>query len=71
MSNDTDFELYVKTYKSRYLHIDLKGFLRNELLKDDKLTNYYINKDIRVFPNEIYYFDHPKFGVLVSIKDKP
>ena len=71
LSNDTDFELYVKTYKSRYLHIDLKGFLKNELLKDDRLTNYYINKDIRVFPNEIYYFDHPKFGVLVSIKDKP
>ena len=54
-----------------HLHIELKSFLKNEFLNDDKLTNYYINKDIRVFPNEIYYFDHPKFGVLVSIKDKP
>ena len=33
--------------------------------------DYFIDQEIRVFPNEVYYFDHPKFGVVISIKDKP
>ena len=75
------YELYVKTYKSRYLHLDVKGYLENvtntlesiddEFNSNDKLRDFFIDQDIRVFPNEIYYFDHPKFGIVISIKDKP
>ena len=73
--------MYVKTYKSRYLHLDVKGYLENnfnspesmddEFTANNKLRDFFIDQDIRVFPNEIYYFDHPKFGVVISIKDKP
>ena len=68
LSDDENFDIFIKIYQSRYLHIDLKSYLKNKL-KDDELIKYFIDKDIRVFPNEIYYFDHPKFGILVSIKD--
>ena len=75
------YGLYVKTYKSRYLHLDVKAYLENGV--NDSGTNneqsnlenifkdYFIDQEIRVFPNEVYYFDHPKFGVVISIKDKP
>ena len=75
------YGLYVKTYKSRYLHLDVKGYLENnfnspesidkKFTANNKLRDFFIDQDIRVFPNEIYYFDHPKFGVVISIKDKP
>ena len=75
------YGLYIKTYKSRYLHLDVKGYLENnfnspesmdkKFTANNKLRDFFIDQDIRVFPNEIYYFDHPKFGVVISIKDKP
>ena len=43
----------------------------DEFTANNKLRDFFIDQDIRVFPNEIYYFDHPKFGVVISIKDKP
>lgn len=39
--------------------------------KAEDLITFYIDQDTRIFANEIYYFDHPKFGVVISIKDKP
>ena len=73
--------MYIKTYKSRYLHLDVKAYLENgvnDLGTNNEQSNlenifkdYFIDQEIRVFPNEVYYFDHPKFGVVISIKDKP
>lgn len=63
------------------MHLDVKGYLENitntlesiddEFNSNDKLRDFFIDQDIRVFPNEIYYFDHPRFGIVISIKDKP
>ncbi len=44
--------------------------LGNKIMAEDNLRKFFIEQTIRVFPNEIYYFDHPRFGVIVSIKDK-
>ncbi|MDA7701436.1 peptidoglycan binding protein CsiV [Gammaproteobacteria bacterium] len=29
--------------------------------------NVYIDEEKRIFNNEIHYFDHPLFGIVVSI----
>lgn len=81
LNKDGEYGLYIKTYKSRYLHIDVRAYLESrnnsdlnnlgdKKMTDDNLRKYFIEQNIRVFPNEIYYFDHPKFGIVVSIKDK-
>ena len=51
-----DTDLLIEQYKENYKNI---------------FKDYFIDQEIRVFPNEVYYFDHPKFGVVISIKDKP
>ena len=35
--------------------------------KSDKNINVYIDEEKRLFNNEIHYFDHPLFGIVVSI----
>jgi hypothetical protein len=81
LNEDGKYGLYIKTYKSRYLHLDVKAYLEsendsnliklgNKIMAEDNLRKFFIEQTIRVFPNEIYYFDHPRFGVIVSIKDK-
>ena len=50
-----------------------------DVIKDIKAPNnkmpisedikLFINEDQRIFNNEIYYFDHPYFGVVVAIKE--
>ena len=115
------YGLYVKFYRNRFLHIDLKSYLGNldeeytdvtreylsdrELIKRDEKTvsdeplivnlnlnkrndyiliekipedlevgkqsdesiNVYIDEEKRLFNNEIHYFDHPTFGIVISI----
>jgi hypothetical protein len=108
LSDKSNYAVLIKMYKSRYLHIDIQGFIGivdipistenknvikrisniffqrgnpksepaeksetlDEELKGQNFIKYMIDEDIRVFPNEVYYFDHPKFGIVVSIKDK-
>ena len=34
----------------------------------EKEINIFIEEEKRIFNNEIHYFDHPSFGVIISIK---
>ena len=47
------------------MHIELIGFL------DEKNNRYnkFINIEKRVFSEDIYFFDHPYFGMLISINE--
>jgi hypothetical protein len=115
------YGVYIKFYRNRFLHIDLKSYLGNldeeytdvtndylndhksirrdkKLVSDNNLTinlklnkkndyvlidrisknleineksdeiiNIYIDEEKRLFNNEIHYFDHPSFGIVISI----
>ena len=115
------YGMYLKLYRNRFLHIDLKSYLgnldekytdvtgeylsdRESILRDNKLEsdgaltmnlnlnkkneyiliektpealqvgkkndesiNVYIDEEKRLFNNEIHYFDHPAFGIVISL----
>ena len=63
-SND-DYGFLIKLYKKRFMHIELDSFLKNETNK----INKFIQINQRVFNEEIYLFDHPYFGVILSINE--
>ena len=58
--------------------IELSYFEENSYIKDKevKLSNsnnndeiiYYIDENIRLFDKKIYFLDHPKFGIFISLK---
>ncbi len=119
---ENSFGYYLKFYKTRFMHIDIKAYLGNagntsndlitqsyinkfdkkllenvkeknnvdvnlklndeneffeidlnkntkslEGTESDKL-NIYIDEEKRIFNEEIHYFDHPFFGIIVSVK---
>ena len=120
---DNEYGLFLKLYRSRFLHADVKTFLgvidkepidvtedqinkfekklleinRKEInqisdnlkiklnkpnnyveLDDDKIMppnkksreiNIFIDEQRRIFNEEIHYFDHPMFGLILSIKE--
>ena len=37
--------------------------------KSEEEINIFIEEEKRIFDNEIHYFDHPSFGVIISIKE--
>ena len=63
-NNDFDYGFYIKLYKKRFLHLDLKSFINQ---KGNNGIKIFIDKEHRVFNEEIYLFDHPEFGILFSI----
>ena len=120
---DKKYGFFVKFYRNRFLHIDLKAYMgllglsqtdttesyidkydkkllevtsnknlknnieiklnskndfidmnnnkktdKNEILTSEKIK-WFIDEDKRIFNNEIHYFDHPYFGVVVAIKE--
>ena len=123
-NQDKKYGYYLKFYRNRFMHVDLKAYLgyqkinnENEDLKyidsyeeriinkdreEDELIklnlnlnkqnnylildtdtksldirqedmieeeiNIFIEEEKRIFDNEIHYFDHPNFGVIISIK---
>jgi hypothetical protein len=60
-----DYGFLIKLYKKRFMHIELDTFLKNETNK----INKFIQINQRVFNEEIYLFDHPYFGVILSINE--
>ena len=60
-----DYGFLIKLYKKRFMHIELDSFLKNETNK----INKFIQINQRVFNEEIYLFDHPYFGVILSINE--
>ena len=124
-NKDKNYGYYLKFYRNRFMHVDLKAYLgyqkinnKNEDLKyidsyeeriinkdreEDELIklnlnlnkknnylildtatksldirpedtseeeiNIFIEEEKRIFDNEIHYFDHPSFGVIISIEE--
>ena len=55
--------------KNDFVDINInKKTEKNEILTSEKIK-WFIDEDKRIFNNEIHYFDHPYFGVVVAIKE--
>lgn len=120
---DKQYGFFVKFYRSRFLHTDLKAYMgslslsetdttksyidkydkkllevssntnlknnieiklnnkndfidinnnekteKNEILTSEKIK-WFIDEDKRIFNNEIHYFDHPYFGIVISVNE--
>ena len=121
---DKNYGYYLKFYRNRFMHVDLKAYLgyqkinnknddlkyidsykeriinkdreENKLIKlnlnlnkknnylilntatksldirpegkSEEEINIFLEEEKRIFDNEIHYFDHPSFGVIISIK---
>lgn len=71
---DNELNGAVKFYLSRFLHLELNvayqpqsGPVGGANAPNDATPTYVINEQRRVKSNELNYFDHPKFGVLVRV----
>ena len=62
--NNSDYGFYIKIYKKRFLHLGLKSYIKKNKNSDIQI---FIDKEQRIFNEEIYLFDHPEFGILFSI----
>jgi len=62
IDNEQNVGFLIKFYKKRFMHLELDAFLK------DKKINKYLNIKQRVFNEEVYLFDHPFFGVILSIE---
>lgn len=61
----TELDGLVKVYLSRYLHADVQL-----LLKDGPASGgivHRIDEQRRVKSQEVHYYDHPRFGVLLTV----
>ena len=75
-TEDGELDGTFKFFMSRFLHVDLNLLFREPDSKsmfqagnaDSGNINYEIREHRRVRSNELYYFDHPKFGALVKVK---
>ena len=48
---------------------DIKSLdIRSKSSNKEKI-NIFIEEEKRIFNNEIHYFDHPSFGVIISIQE--
>ena len=63
-NKDFDYGFYIKLYKKRFLHLDLKSFINQ---KGNNGIKIFIDKEHRIFNGKVYLFDHPEFGILFSI----
>ena len=57
--------------KNNYMILDkdIKSLdIRSKSLNKEKI-NIFIEEEKRIFNNEIHYFDHPSFGVIISIQE--
>ena len=55
-------------YKKRFMHIDLKAYIGNVNSRSSNI-NIFIDNDKRIFNDEVHFFDHPYFGLILSIKE--
>ena len=68
IKNDNGYRLYLKLYKKRFFHMDIKTYI-GEKSNDKKNKKLFIDEERRFFENEIHFFDHPNFGVIISISE--
>lgn len=118
-----DYGIFLKLYRSRFLHVDIKSYLgvasnkindttaekiqkyESKILKSNQtnkinivnnlklnlnepntyidinqdkddlkiesseIINIFIDEERRIFNEEVHYFDHPKFGIILSVND--
>lgn len=66
--NNTDGQLdgTFRFYLSRFLHVDIDLTLQEKAAATGEL-NYRLSEHRRIKTQELNYFDHPKFGVLVRV----
>ena len=118
-----EYGIFLKLYRSRFLHVDIKSYLgvalnktndttdeniqkyESKILKSNQtnkinisnnlklnlnepnryidinqdkddlkiesseIINIFIDEERRIFNEEIHYFDHPKFGIILSVND--
>jgi hypothetical protein len=65
ITGGTELDGLVKVYLSRYLHADVQL-----MLKDGPATGavvHRIDEQRRVKSQEVHYYDHPRFGVLLTV----
>ena len=67
-SKNKNFGFLLNFYQKRFMHIDLKAYLGNSNPRSKKI-NLFINDDRRIFNNEVHFFDHPHFGLVISVKE--
>jgi peptidoglycan-binding protein CsiV len=73
LSADSQLSGTLKFYLARFLHLELNvSYQPNSgaigaTPASDVTPSYVINEQRRVKSNELNYFDHPKFGVLVRV----
>lgn len=77
-TEDKDLKGTLKFYLSRFLHVELNviyqpqaGAIGASTPVENIAPAFVINEQRRVRSNEINYFDHPKFGVLVRVAPVP
>ena len=66
--SQNNYGFLIKLYKKRFMHIDLKAHLGNLYTKNSNIT-IFIDNEKRIFNEEIHFFDHPYFGVVVSVNE--
>lgn len=75
-SEDGELDGTFQFFMSRFLHVDLNLIFRQSESKsmfqgasdDLQMMAFKLRERRRIRSNEMQYFDHPKFGVLVQIK---
>ena len=66
--SQNNYGFLIKFYKKRFMHIDLKAYLGNSYTKNYNIKSF-IDNEKRIFNEEIHFFDHPYFGVVVSVSE--
>lgn len=50
-------------------YIDISKDEDDLKIKSSEIINIFIDEERRIFNEEIHYFDHPKFGIILSVND--
>ena len=66
--SQNNYGFLIKLYKKRFMHINLKAYLGDLYTKSPNIT-IFIDNEKRIFNEEIHFFDHPYFGVVVSVNE--
>tara|TARA_B100000767_G_scaffold230424_1_gene221478 strand:+ start:10572 stop:11420 length:849 start_codon:yes stop_codon:yes gene_type:complete len=65
-SIDLDLKL---NKKNEFFEINLNKKIESLERIESQILNIYIDEEKRIFNDEIHYFDHPYFGIIISVKE--
>ena len=63
-----NYGFFLNLYKKRFMHFDMKAYLGNSGSRSSAI-NLFIEDDKRIFNEEVHFFDHPHFGLILSVKE--